>query len=390
MTDLFDIFRKLKDHEASPPPEDVMTRIFEALDDANNTEEEAHIRERYEKLKELEVSPPPYAFLFIKNKIDHSHKLTSLQDFEIAPPSSALTEIIDKVKPHNDRKKRNKNTVIKAVYIARSAAAIVLAMIAGWVVYQATGSPKNAETAIGSLSLSSAKDTGGALSNHASTHSQTAATKNVLYGNQEGGAATQDITVSYSIEIQSTKKEGGIAKTYNGGIKTLFVGGDSVRIKLVRPVCEQSIYIFPGNKNKQTVAVMDESGKNKFKFFLTTGEWNRYNSEYNGITCTQTSDTVSILNCLCQKMIILLKDGRTVEAYYTDSIKANAQAQVEPLFTCVPGLVLKYTCTSKKEKVVYTATSVDRRKIEPGIFHVPSNGITTRKFNGGNGFDRDR
>lgn len=200
---------------------------------------------------------------------------------------------------------------------------------------------------------------------------------------QNNSPVTSDLTVSYSIELKSGKKNAGIAETYNGALKTLFLSGDSARIRLVSLMRTQSIFVFPENKERQTAAVVKESGKDKYKFYLTAGEWKRYNEKYDGAVCMRTNDTAYILNYLCRKAIISLKDGRTIEAYYTETIKRKGQGQVEPLFACVPGLVLKYAYTSKKGKVIYTATSIAREKIDPEVFHVPSNGVIVKKISAG-------
>ena len=142
----------------------------------------------------------------------------------------------------------------------------------------------------------------------------------------------------------------------------------------------QSIFVFPENSQKQIGAIVKESGKDKYKFYLTAAEWKQYNDKYNGAVCMQTKDTTLILNYVCHKALISLRDGRTVEAYYAESIKRKGQGNVEPLFACIPGLVLKYTYTYKKGKIVYTATSIAKENIDRQVFRVPSNGIITRKF----------
>jgi GLPGLI family protein len=189
-----------------------------------------------------------------------------------------------------------------------------------------------------------------------------------------------DITVSYSAELKSNRSSTGIGETYTGGIKTIFVSGDKIRVRLISLMRTQSIFLFPPDKLKKTAAVTKESGKNKYKYYLSKDQWKQYNGKYDSITCQLTYDSAVILNYQCRKAIISLKDGRSIGVYYTDSIKRKSFAQAEPLFSCIPGLVLQYEYRYKKGKIIYTATSISEEKIDPVVFRVPAKGVTTRKF----------
>ena len=189
-----------------------------------------------------------------------------------------------------------------------------------------------------------------------------------------------DLTVSYSITLKSNKSNTGIGETYNGSIKTVFISGDKVRIRLVSLMRTQSIFVFPEIRNDYAAAIIKESGKDKYKYYLTPPEWKQYNHKYDSVTCSFTNDTAVILNYVCHKAIINLKDGMTMSMFYTTSIKRKASGLAEPLFSCIPGLVLQYEYHYKKGKIIYTATSVSQKNIDPGIFRVPEKGFTTRKF----------
>lgn len=190
----------------------------------------------------------------------------------------------------------------------------------------------------------------------------------------------KDITVSYSVELKSNRNNTGIGETYNGGIKTVFVSGDKVRIRLVSLMRTQSIFLLPKDKARKVAAITKESGKNKYKYYLSEQEWKLYNSKYDSISCQFTYDSTVILNYPCRKAIISLKDGRSIGVYYTDSIRRKGFAYGEPLFSCIPGLVLQYEYRYKKGKIIYTATSISQEKIDPLVFRVPTKGVSTRKF----------
>lgn len=191
---------------------------------------------------------------------------------------------------------------------------------------------------------------------------------------------SKDITVSYLAELKSNKDNTGIGETYSGGIKTVFVSGDNVRVRLVSLMRTQSIFFFTKKKANKIAAVIKESGKNKYKYSLSEEEWKQYNRKYDSITCQFTYDSTVILNYPCRKAIISLKDGRSIGVYYTDSIKRKNFSQVEPMFSCIPGLVLQYEYRYKKGKIIYTATSISEEKIDPLVFQVPAKGVSIRKF----------
>ncbi len=80
------------------------------------------------------------------------------------------------------------------------------------------------------------------------------------------------LTVSYSVELKSNRSNTGIGETYNGGVKTIFISGDKARVRLVSLMRIESIFILPGNNTNHAV-IAKESGKNKYKYYLTPGEW---------------------------------------------------------------------------------------------------------------------
>lgn len=190
----------------------------------------------------------------------------------------------------------------------------------------------------------------------------------------------KDITVSYSVELKSNKNNTGIGEAYNGGIKTVFISGDKARVRLVSLMRIQSVFLFPKNSANKIAVVAKESGKDKYKYFLSENEWKQYNGKYDSITCQFTYDSAVILNYPCRKAIITLKDGRSIGVFYTDSIKRKNFSQAEPLFSCVPGLVLQYEYRYKKGTIIYTATSINSEKIDPLVFRIPTKGVSTRKF----------
>jgi len=189
-----------------------------------------------------------------------------------------------------------------------------------------------------------------------------------------------DLTVSYAVKMHSSKSNTGIGETYDGGIKTIFISGTRARIRLVSLMRMQSIFVLKPAEAMPAAVVTKESGKKKYKYYLTKDEWKKYNRKYDSVTCELTNDSTVILNYPCRKAIIHLKDGRNINVFYTDSIRSNVLSIAEPAFYCIPGLVLQYEYEHKKGSVIYTATSISEADIDKGVFRVPVKGFVLRRF----------
>lgn len=194
----------------------------------------------------------------------------------------------------------------------------------------------------------------------------------------------REFIISYSIVIKG-KKIDGIAESYNGGVKTAFVQYDKVRLRMVSLMRTQSIFF---NNKKGTVpqvaAVVRESGGRKTKFYLNDKEWRIYNEKYDSNRCeTFTNDTITILGKLCSKAIITTKKGAMLDVYYFQGAKNKALSAAEPLFSCIPGIVMKYIYTSGDKSIEYTATSLSGKPIAASVFTIPAKGYNTQKYKPG-------
>jgi hypothetical protein len=183
----------------------------------------------------------------------------------------------------------------------------------------------------------------------------------------------KDLTIPYSITITSKKSGVGIAETYNGGIETLFAGAHVARLRLVSLMRIQSVFITTDKALLKSVTIIKESGNIKHRSDLSPTQWMQYNKKYAGSTCRFTQDTAMVLNHVCKKAIISLRDGRQLTAYYTPAIQRTVFAFLEPAFTQIPGLVLKYTYTYKKKTITYTATAISNNPISADILAIPAN-----------------
>jgi len=190
----------------------------------------------------------------------------------------------------------------------------------------------------------------------------------------QAGASSSDLTISWSIQVSS--KKGGdmeLAETYNGGVETLFAGDGQARIRLVSLMRIQSIFMSAtDNGQKRKFTIIKESGKDKHVTTLTEDGWKQYNKKYEGAVCKLTEDTAGVLNFRCKKAVVTLKDGKVITAWYTTAIRTPALSDLEPAFTGIPGLVLKYEYTYKKKTITYTATSISHAPISEDVFKTPA------------------
>ena len=181
-------------------------------------------------------------------------------------------------------------------------------------------------------------------------------------------AVNGDLTVSYNLTILTKRSTTGIGETYNGGIETLFLQRTSERLRLASLMRIQSI-ILSGDDGH--ITLINESTAKKTKKTLTPRQWSANNLQYASAACDLTADTTKILGYTCKKALISLKDGRQITAWYTPAIKMPVLA-LEPAFSGVPGLVLRYEYTCRKKTLRYSATSMSRQPIDPSVFAVPS------------------
>ena len=175
-----------------------------------------------------------------------------------------------------------------------------------------------------------------------------------------------DLTVSYALTILTKRSNTGIGETYSGGIETLFLQRNNERLRLASLMRIQSIFL---SGDSQHIVLLNESTGKKTKKVLTPRQWSADNLRYAGSTYDLTSDTTTILGQECKRALISLKDGRQITAWYTPAIKKPVLA-LEPAFSGVPGLVLRYEYTCRKKTLRYTATSISRQPIDPLVFQI--------------------
>ena len=193
--------------------------------------------------------------------------------------------------------------------------------------------------------------------------------------------STKEFVISYGITVEGAKKN-ALQQTYNGGLKTVFVKNDLVRIRLVSLMRMQSLYFNNKKWIKTNVASMvKESGKEKSILNFNTKQWQEFNLRNDSVRCDiNEDDTLTILDKLCNKAVLTFKDSTKLNIYYLPGAKSKTLAAAEPVFNNVPGLVLKYTYKVKNKSVSYTAVDFRIEPISNTVFMAPKVGYKKLKY----------
>jgi hypothetical protein len=195
-----------------------------------------------------------------------------------------------------------------------------------------------------------------------------------------------DFSITYDINIISNKKK-TIAETYNGAVKSVFVKGNTVKLRLVSLMRIQNIYYKHRTTDTSAVAVIvKESGKAKYKFKLGKSNWELFNARYATVEVKLSDDSLVLLNRICKKATLTYPDGSSLTAYYLPGTKNEALAAAEPMFAAVPGIVLQYEYHQGKKGILYTASRISFEPLAISHFTIPTKGYPTKKFAPGKTF----
>jgi hypothetical protein len=191
---------------------------------------------------------------------------------------------------------------------------------------------------------------------------------------------SKTLTIVYTLSTESSKKT-SIEETYNGGTLALFINNKTARIRFVSLMRIQSMFfnVAEGNE-KSKVYIFKESGKEKYKSVLKWPDWQNFNQSYNAATYEFLEDSMVILKYNCKKVIITAANNRKVIAYYTKQFTNPIIAIAEPIFAGIPGVVLYYEYSEKKNKVKFTATDILTNPISKEVFKMPAKGYLTKKY----------
>lgn len=167
----------------------------------------------------------------------------------------------------------------------------------------------------------------------------------------------QSITISYSATIQSKKRNKAISELYNGATKVLYLLKDSVRIRQVSLLRTETV-IFSRSNEGYSGKVLQESSGTRRNYNISEPEWKASFSPFENVRCQIDSSSQTILGYLCKKATVSGREGEAIIAYFTTVLQHSSYAIAEPMFACLPGVVLKYEFRTKESVITYTASRI--------------------------------
>mgnify|MGYP006992428898 CR=1 FL=1 len=161
-------------------------------------------------------------------------------------------------------------------------------------------------------------------------------------------------------------------------IKTYMQSGSKVRIRMVSLMRIQNIFLSKNSNGSNRILISKESGKQKYKQLVSDAAWKQLNSRYQNLHCSFTKDSVLIAGYYCKKANIQLADGKQITAYFTNALPP-ADKNIEPMFACLPGMVLKYEYKHGNGTLIYHAVKVKHNPISETVFREPGNEYPFKK-----------
>lgn len=192
---------------------------------------------------------------------------------------------------------------------------------------------------------------------------------------------TLDFTVQYDIATTMGNRR-SIAETYNGAVKTLYVSGNAVKTKITSLMRTQYIVYYgrPASNARQAVLVK-ESGKDKYYINISKNNWPIYShTDLYTEPKPIAGDTATLLGMRCPGYAMVLADGKVLSAYVLPGVEREVLDKAEPFLEKFPGLPLRYTISSGKQSVSYTARSISFVPIPAEIFAVSTKGLKQKRF----------
>lgn len=173
------------------------------------------------------------------------------------------------------------------------------------------------------------------------------------------------LTIAYTLYISGEKKE-GLAESYNGAMKTLFLTQRKARSRMVALMRMQSL--FYNAQSAKPYQMVKESGSKRWAQNMDEAGWQKLNKQYQGVQYQFTSDSVLINGFTCQKVIVSLNDGKQITAYYTKQMSHPLFAKLEPAFAGLQGVVLNYSYQNEDALFEFKLSQLSQQPIAADIF----------------------
>lgn len=180
------------------------------------------------------------------------------------------------------------------------------------------------------------------------------------------------IIISYAIEVGS-RPDNLITPgdLYNGGSKIIFATGTHARIKLVTLMRVENLFFASDPPGAIQITRVKETYKKNIREKISMKEWLVMNKKYEGaLLDTSSGQLTEILGYSCRKATLKLTSGETIEICYSKQLPPIPPF-IDPAFASVPGLVLRYSYSTDKGTVSFTAQNIQIGNIDPSVFNLP-------------------
>jgi GLPGLI family protein len=183
-------------------------------------------------------------------------------------------------------------------------------------------------------------------------------------------------TISYDIVVNTGNSNPSIADMFNGATSIVYLKGYQTRFERVSSLGVESTIVDGKTGN---VTVLKEYAEQKYMITLTPGNWKEANKKYEGIVFKYENEYKDIAGYKCQKAIGTMKDGTTINVFFTRDLVANNR-EFEYAYKSLPGLAMEYETVIGSLKVTYTVSKVNFSIIPATKFELPKTGFRVMTY----------
>lgn len=179
-----------------------------------------------------------------------------------------------------------------------------------------------------------------------------------------------DLSVQY--ELSAASQQQVDSTMIQSASKTLLVrGGMSKSTIVFNDFSQSTIHNESGDK----AYVLYHVNNQDYMSVLSAAQWEDQYSKYKDMQVTfDQNDTKTILGYHCIKAVAKLKDGSSVNMYYTPELKTTVGDNPYE-YQLIPGLILEYEAqVMKRYKITLIATKLDFGPVPAAKFIIPKEG----------------
>lgn len=173
----------------------------------------------------------------------------------------------------------------------------------------------------------------------------------------DGGASCQSLLISYEVRVQSKNRNKSTAELYNGSSKLLAIRPDTIEVRLTSLLRNEKVWILRKGSGYTGKILKDSSGS-KRSYGITMEEWKGSFQPWVQAKLEEGGAEEKIAGYNCRRAVLKGADNQVLVVYYTDRLHHKAYKIAEPMFSSVPGVVLKYEFRSRESVITYTASKV--------------------------------